>query len=321
MQIAFDGVSKSFGSGTRRVVAVNDVSFDADGGTVFGILGPNGAGKTTMIRMLLDVFRPDTGRISTDGVENGNRSLSFRQRVAYLPEERGLYQKRKIADVIHYIGALRGMEREQIRTRMMPLLERFDLVDSIKKKVSTLSKGMSQKLQIILSVIHDPDMLIFDEPFSGLDPVNVRLVRELVREHRDRGKLVCLSTHMMAEVEALCDRVMMIDHGRRVLYGALDEVRRANTDFQASVNKGCDPSGLPCVVRVVNDVDMNHVYLKDGATLNDLMRELAAAKRPVQRLVEGMRPIEDIFISVAGSAAERDETPPTTPMDAAEQTL
>jgi len=303
MQIAFDSVTKAFGRAARRVVAVDDVSFEAGGGAVFGILGPNGAGKTTMLRMLLDVLRPDAGSIRIDGAADVNRSLAFRRRVAYLPEERGLYQKRKIADVIHYIGALRGLDREETDRRITPLLERFDLVDSLKKKVSTLSKGMSQKLQIILSVIHDPDVLIFDEPFSGLDPINVRLVRELVREHRDRGRLVCLSTHMMAEVQALCDRVMMINRGRRVLYGPLDEIRRAHTDYQVSLDLEAQPEGLPCVARVESDRDMKNVYLKDGAGINDLMREMAAAKRPVRRMVEGMRPIEDIFVSLVATDA------------------
>jgi len=268
------------------------------------VLGPNGAGKTTIIRMLLDVFRPDAGEILVDGEINGNRDSGFRRRVAYLPEERGLYQKRRLNDVIEYIGALRGLTRVETRERAAPLLKRFDLADYAKKKVATLSKGMSQKLQILLSVLHDPDVLIFDEPFSGLDPVNVRLVRQLVLEHRDRGKLVCLCTHMMAEVEALCDRVMMMHRGARVLYGPLDEIRRAHTDYQVRVDEASQPEGLACVARVENVDKSKNVYLKEGKAIEDFMREMANAGRSVRHLSEGLRSIEDVFVSVVGRPAD-----------------
>lgn len=299
-RIEFNHVFKAFGGGATRIQAVDGVSFAAEGGEVLGVLGPNGAGKTTIIRMLLDVFRPDAGEIRVDGRLNGNRDDGFRRRVAYLPEERGLYQKRKLNDVIEYIGALRGMTREETRERAAPLIKRFDLVDYAKKKVVTLSKGMSQKLQILLSVLHDPDVLIFDEPFSGLDPVNVRLVRQLVLEHRDRGKLVCLCTHMMAEVEALCDRVIMMHRGARVLYGPLDDIRRAHTDYQVSVDCEAQPEGLACVARVEKSDKRKHVFLKEGKSISDFMREMATAGRSVRKLSEGLRSIEDVFVSVVG---------------------
>lgn len=299
-RIEFQNVFKAFGSGAGRVQAVDDVSFSAEGGEVLGVLGPNGAGKTTIIRMLLDVFRPDSGEILVEGRRDGNRDNEFRRRVAYLPEERGLYQKRKIKDIIEYIGALRGLSKSETRERAAPLLERFDLAAQSKKKVATLSKGMSQKLQILLSVLHDPDLLIFDEPFSGLDPVNVRLVRQLVQEHRDRGKLVCLCTHMMAEVEALCDRVMMMNRGSRVLYGELHDIRRSHTDYQVSVDDESQPEGLACVERVEHRGRSKNVYLKDGKTIADFMREMAAAGRSVRQLSEGLRSIEDVFVSVVG---------------------
>ncbi|HPF40920.1 MAG TPA: ATP-binding cassette domain-containing protein [Phycisphaerae bacterium] len=301
-RIEFQGVSKSFGGGASRIDAVRDVSFEATGGETLGILGPNGAGKTTIIRMLLDVFRPDAGEIRVDGGLNGNRLDTFRRRVAYLPEERGLYQKRKISDVIEYTGALRGLSRAETRDRATPLLERFELAAYARKKVATLSKGMSQKLQILLSVLHDPDVLIFDEPFSGLDPVNVRLVRRLVLEHRERGKLVCLCTHMMSEVQALCDRVMMMHRGSRVLYGPLQEIRRAHTDYQVTVDIDAAPEGLACVDRVERVENSKNVYLKEGRTLSDFLREMAMAGRTMRHMSEGLRSIEDVFVSVAGAS-------------------
>ncbi|MCB9852561.1 MAG: ATP-binding cassette domain-containing protein [Phycisphaerales bacterium] len=299
-RIEFQNVFKAFGGGGTRIQAVDGVSFAAAGGEVLGVLGPNGAGKTTIIRMLLDVFRPDAGEILVEGERDGNRRDEFRRRVAYLPEERGLYQKRKIKDVIEYTGALRGLSRAETRERAAPLLERFDLAAYAKKKVATLSKGMSQKLQILLSVLHDPDLLIFDEPFSGLDPVNVRLVRQLVQEHRDRGKLVCLCTHMMAEVQALCDRVMMMHRGARVLYGPLDEIRRAHTDYQVTVDIDAAPEGLPSVDHVACVEKSKNVYLKDGKTIADFMRDMSAAGRSVRFMSEGLRSIEDVFVSVVG---------------------
>lgn len=299
-RIEFQNVFKAFGGRANRVQAVDGVSFAADGGEVLGVLGPNGAGKTTIIRMLLDVFRPDAGEILVEGERFGNRKDAFRRRVAYLPEERGLYQKRKIRDVIEYMGALRGLTKTETFDRAAPLLERFDLASQTKKKVATLSKGMSQKLQILLSVLHDPDLLIFDEPFSGLDPVNVRLVRQLVQEHRDRGKLVCLCTHMMAEVQALCDRVMMMHRGSRVLYGALDDICRSHTDYQVTVDADAECEGLACVARVETVGGSKNVYLKNGRTMADFMREMSASGRPVRRMSEGLRSIEDVFVSVVG---------------------
>ncbi|MEM6926952.1 MAG: ATP-binding cassette domain-containing protein, partial [Myxococcota bacterium] len=170
MHIELNGVSKTFGQGSREHRAVRDMSFEARSGEVVGVLGPNGAGKTTMIRMLLDILRPDEGEIRIDGVAAGNRGPAFRSRTGYLPEERGLYQRRKVRDVLWYLGALKGLTRTEALDRGEALLARLELEGWTNKRVNELSKGMGQKVQIACSILHDPDLVVLDEPFSGLDP-------------------------------------------------------------------------------------------------------------------------------------------------------
>jgi len=280
MRIAFRNVSKSFGSRASRQHAVVASSWEAGGGEVFGLLGPNGAGKTTMIRMLLDIFRADEGDILVGDSRDGNRSPEFKRRVGYLPEERGLYRKRKVMDVLIYLAALKGQPRADARHRAQVLLERFGLSAYGGKKVATLSKGMAQKLQIVSCILHDPDLVVLDEPFSGLDPVNTRLIRELVLELKRAGKLVILSTHMMGEVEALCDRILLIHRGRQVLYGELHAIRKSHTDYQVVVDPAAAPEGLACVEKVVTMPDEKRVYLRSGKQVTDLMLEMGRSVRP-----------------------------------------
>jgi ABC-2 type transport system ATP-binding protein len=298
MRVEFDQVTKSFGAGRRRTVAVNDVSCRAAGGEVFGLLGPNGAGKTTMIRMMLDIYRPDAGQILIDGDPGGARRLEFKRRVGYLPEERGLYKKRKVLEVLIYFAALKGIKRSDAKRRALDTLERFELADCARKRIEDLSKGMSQKVQIASCVLHDPDMVILDEPFSGLDPVNVRLVRQLILELKGRGKLVFLSTHMMAEVEALCDRIFMIHQGRRVLYGGLEEIKRSYSDHEILLDGEVDAGSLQSVEGVRRTAAGMLVRLRAGLGLHDLLAELAAQRQPVRRVIEASLPIEDIFVSL-----------------------
>ncbi|MBN2562533.1 MAG: ATP-binding cassette domain-containing protein [Phycisphaerae bacterium] len=298
MQIEFQQVSKTFGGGAGRTRAVDQASWEAHGGEVFGLLGPNGAGKTTIIRMMLDIFRPDEGAILVNGTPNGNRSQDFKNRVGYLPEERGLYKKRKVMDVLAYLAALKGVSKAEAHKSAGVLLERFGLAEYANKKIKTLSKGMSQKLQTVSCVLHDPDLVVFDEPFSGLDPVNVRLVRDLVLDLKRAGKLVFLSTHMMAEVEAVCDRIIMIDRGRQILCGELGEIKKAHTDYDIVVDAQAQPDGLDCVAKVVIVGSRKRVWLRDGKTMNDLMLEMGRAGKSVKHLEEGAQPLEDIFVAL-----------------------
>lgn len=212
-------VRKTFGS----KVAVADVSFEVNRGEVFGLLGPNGAGKTTTIRMLLDVFKPDSGTIEILG---GQLTLARRDRIGYMPEERGLYPHMKVLNCLVYLGTLKGLTRKIAKQRAIEYLERLELADQHKTKIETLSRGMTQKVQVIAAILHRPDLLIIDEPFANLDPVNAQLVREIILELRNDGKSIIMTSHQLSLVEALCDRIALIHDGRVVLQGTVAEVRR-----------------------------------------------------------------------------------------------
>lgn len=212
-------VRKRFG----QTEAVTGVSFDVLPGEVFGLLGPNGAGKTTTIRMILDIFKPDSGTIEVLG---GSMTQARKDRTGYMPEERGLYPHMRVLDCLVYLGKLKGMSGKAARRRAEAFLERLELADQHRQKIETLSRGMTQKVQVIAAVLHQPDLLIIDEPFANLDPVNAQLVREIILELRDQGKAVIMTSHQLGLVEALCDRIALIHHGRVVLQGPVAEVRR-----------------------------------------------------------------------------------------------
>lgn len=212
-------VRKTFGA----KVAVADVNFEVNRGEVFGLLGPNGAGKTTTIRMLLDVFKPDSGTIEILG---GQLTLTRRDRIGYMPEERGLYPHMKVLNCLIYLGTLKGLSRKIAKQRAIEYLERLELADQHKTKIEALSRGMTQKVQVIAAILHQPDLLIIDEPFANLDPLNAQLVREIILELRNDGKSIIMTSHQLSLVEALCDRIALIHNGRVVLQGTVADVRR-----------------------------------------------------------------------------------------------
>jgi ABC-2 type transport system ATP-binding protein len=214
-------VAKSFGE-TQAVV---DVSFDVERGEIFGLLGPNGAGKTTTIRLMLDIFKPERGAVS---ILDGPMTEEKKERIGYMPEERSLYQDAPLERCLLYLASLKGLPSGEARQRLGALLERFDLAAHKSKCVKELSKGMQQKAQIINTIIHRPELVIIDEPFTALDPINTQLVKDLMHELRQQGATILMSTHQMHQVEELCDRILLIDEGEDVLYGNLDEIRRRN---------------------------------------------------------------------------------------------
>jgi ABC-2 type transport system ATP-binding protein len=218
--LSVDTVTKRFGD----VDAVHDVSFEARAREILGFLGPNGAGKTTTLRMIMGILRPDAGTIRF-GAEKAQRVP--KARIGYLPEERGLYDDARVLDMLLYLGGLKGIPREEAQRRAEGWLDRLDLADWSRRKVGKLSKGMQQKVQFIATVLHDPELVVFDEPFSGLDPVFQDLFAEIIREQRDEGVAVLLSSHQMNRVEALCDRIVLIHKGREVLRGRLEEIKEA----------------------------------------------------------------------------------------------
>ena len=226
-------VSKAF----AQVQAVAAVSLDVHAGEVFGLLGPNGAGKTTLIRMILDIYRPDSGAVSVFGHHLRREDLDS---IGYLPEERGLYRRRKVIQILSYLGRLKGLTARGAVSAAEGWLERLDIPQYRDSRLETLSKGNQQKIQLIGTLIASPRLLVWDEPFSGLDPVNVARVRDLIRERRKAGATVILSTHLMDQAEALCDRVALVDHGRRVLYGTVDAVRDAHGGAEIDLETDAD---------------------------------------------------------------------------------
>ena len=273
--------------------AVDVLSFEVYEGEIFGLLGPNGAGKTTAIRTVMDIFRPDEGTVQVLGQPPG----MTRERIGYLPEERGLYRDLKVLDVLVYLAELKGIPRPVARPRALAWLERVELADWADHKVKDLSRGMRQKLQLVASLVHDPELLILDEPFLGLDPVNVELVRGLIRESQEQGKTVVLSTHQMNMVEALCDRILLINHGRAVLYGPLDEIKRRHAPHAVRLRTPTALDVLPGVVRMEQRDDTFTLTL-EGITPQELLRTLVERNIPVEAFEVATVPLEEIFIAV-----------------------
>ncbi|MBA7626713.1 Vitamin B12 import ATP-binding protein BtuD [subsurface metagenome] len=216
--VELNNVCKSYNDN----LVVNDVSFTVARGEIFGLIGPNGAGKTTTIRMMMDIVKPDSGEINIlrESLNDVTKNM-----VGYLPEERGLYKKIAVLQSLVYLASLKGMGTGLARSKAEELLKRVDMLPHKEKKIEELSRGMGQIIQFLVTIIHDPQLLVLDEPFAGLDPVNTNLLKEIILELRSQGKAVILSTHMMNEVEALCDRILMINAGCSVLYGELAEIK------------------------------------------------------------------------------------------------
>jgi ABC-2 type transport system ATP-binding protein len=290
--------------GTTEVV--HDLSFEIHSGEVLGFLGPNGAGKTTTMRMILDIIRPDSGRIEVFG---GPPGLAQQHRVGYLPEERGLYRDVTVVDTLAYFGALKGLPAAEARRRAERLLREVGLGDALTKKAVELSRGMHQKAQVMATVLHEPDLLIVDEPFQGLDPVNAQMLREVVLGERRRGAAVVMSTHDMNDAQTLCDRILLIDKGKRLLYGSVTDVQGAFSSGAVEVQgEGlpADPATLGSVSDIVPHDGTVRFLLREGAAAADLFRELASAGADVQRFEVATPTLNEIFIrAVAGDERAR----------------
>jgi ABC-2 type transport system ATP-binding protein len=274
-------------------IASDDVSFEVRPGEVFGLLGPNGAGKSTLIRMLMNIIVPDGGEILLDG-----RPLTpqDRDRIGYLPEERGLYRKEKVLDVLIYFGMLKGMARSLARERSLAWLERIALKEMADRRVDQMSKGQQQKVQIAGALLHDPSIIVVDEPFTGLDPINTVLVREILLERRRAGAIVVLSTHQMLLVEALCDRVAMIHRGRLVLYGELEEIRRREREVSVLVGAEEALPPLSLVARAEAQGPRTRLFLQPGVPPRDLMALLLRQGVTLTHFEVVRTPVEEIFV-------------------------
>ncbi len=276
------------------VVAVDNLSVRIEQGEIFGLLGPNGAGKTTTIRMIMDILKPDSGSVRVLGQPPG----AAKQRVGYLPEERGLYRTLRVGECLTYLGQLKGMTKADAQRRATQLLERVELGGWIKNKVEELSRGMQQKVQLIASVIHDPALVILDEPFQGLDPVNVEMVRGLIRELRDQGKTIVLSAHEMSLVEMLCERIALINHGRVVLNGNLAEIKQQFAPNALEISPPAALDGWPGVSQVSVFGDRQRVTLDAATQPRDLLRQLIERGLPVDRFERATATLDEIFVTV-----------------------
>jgi ABC-2 type transport system ATP-binding protein len=290
-------------------LAVDRASFEVDGGEVFGLLGPNGAGKSTLIRMAMDILRPDSGRILVNGRPSTDAD---HDRVGYLPEERGLYRKQKVIDVLDYFGRLKGMKGGDVKAKALAALERVGLAEWARKRVDALSKGMQQKVQIVGTLLHDPEVVILDEPFAGLDPVNARMVKEIILALKGKGRLIVLSTHQMDQVEELCDRIVMIDRGRRVLYGTVREIKkRYSEELQRTTGRGNvvvvdgegDFAALPGVLSAAAAGGATKLTLAPELRPERFLERALAAGMTIARFESSPTPLEEIFVHVVTTNA------------------
>ena len=296
--VTISHVAKSFG----QVHAVEDVSFEVYAGEIFGLLGPNGAGKTTTIRMMLDIFKPERGEVSVLG---GAIDEAKKNRIGYLPEERGLYKDLKLEATLIFLATLKGISEASARKKVVDWLKRLDLYDHRQKKVQELSKGMQQKAQVIATLLHDPDLIVVDEPFAGLDPVNTRLIEDIIREQQQTGKTIVMSTHQMYQVEALCSRIALINKGRTVLYGEVDQIKHNFAGNAIAVKGQGDFTNVPGVLETRHTNGDWHMALAAGTNPQDVFRALAAREGlKIERFEIAEPSLDDIFISVVQGRPE-----------------
>lgn len=301
-----EGISKRFGAFT----ALDSITMDVPPGQVFGLLGPNGAGKTTLIRIITRITGPDEGRVLLDGHEMGPDDVA---RMGYLPEERGLYKKMKVGEQSLYLAQLKGMKRADAQKRLKAWFERWDMGGWWNKKVEELSKGMAQKVQFITTVLHEPKLLILDEPFSGFDPINAELIRSEIQRLRDTGVTVMLSTHSMPSVEELCDHIGLIDKARLMLHGNVREIRRQYSNdtyrFEFKGNRVALANALSFTGELI-DAQENGEYsharvrLSPGVKLNDVLRQLIPSVE-IHGVQEEVPRMHDIFIKVVSEHEPR----------------
>jgi ABC-2 type transport system ATP-binding protein len=288
-----------------EVRAVDSLSFEVRPGEIFGLLGPNGAGKTTTIRMSLDIIKPSAGEIRVLG---GEMTEEKKSRIGYLPEERGLYDDMTVLDTLVFLGQLKGLSRAKARERAESYLREVELWEARERKIEALSQGMNQKAQFVAGTMHEPDLLIIDEPFSGLDPVNTRLIKSLLLRMRDQGTAIIMSTHQMQRVEEMCERILLIDRGQRVLYGPLDEIRRQFAAHAVEVDLRGEVDDVPGVTRVSRENGSYRMTLGEGVEPEELLQRLVNMPGvTVERFERVQRSLDDIFVEVVGREVEAGE--------------
>ena len=303
--VSLTSVTKRYGAFT----AVDDLSFNVKKGEIYGFLGPNGAGKTSTLRMMLDIISPSEGRIEILGSKS---AVDVRRRIGYLPEERGLYRKMKAAESIAYFAQLRGLPRNDANAKAHELLAQFGLEDFARSKNEALSKGMAQKVQLLATIAHDPELLILDEPFSGLDPINQQTLEDLIRSQRDAGRTIIFSTHVMQHAERLCDRFLIIAHGKKRFEGTLPQARKefAQLLHVRTTTSAAQLSALGGVadIRVEYTAENESTFeieLAEGVTAQNFLKRAVGAGVEISRFEQAGATLHDIFVELAGDNVEQ----------------
>jgi ABC-2 type transport system ATP-binding protein len=291
MEVSVEKITKEF----QDKEVIRELSMKLKPGKIVGLLGPNGAGKTTTLRMVLNILQPDSGRILFD---DHRMNKKIRNKIGYLPEERGLYQKYSVIDVLRYFGRLKGLSARKSQVEAVRLLDRFQMIEYLEEPIGHLSKGTQQRLQFLVCFIHNPDFLILDEPFWGLDPINQEVLRNRMKDLKDEGKTILLSTHQLIEAETLCDYFILIDGGETVLKGTLDEIRKNFHLNIIAVEAHQNPSVLQDIPRV-NKVEIKdsvaHLYVDENAPIKAIMQDIV--KRVDLSKMEFYKPsLNDIFL-------------------------
>ena len=290
--IALRGVSKSFGS----THAVRDLDLDVPRGSLCGFLGPNGAGKTTTIRMIMSIIYPDSGSIEV----LGGSALRSKDQIGYLPEERGLYRKMRVGEFLEYMARLKGVRRRDLSSYIQERLTQLELPDVYRKKCEELSKGMQQKVQFLTAILHDPELLILDEPFTGLDPVNTELLNRLIRNLHDQGRTIIFSTHILHQAEQICDRIFLINHGVKLLDATLEEIRERfdpRTILAEPLDGRPDLRHVEGVreVRPVADSSALELEVEDGADPQRIMQAVLLA-HPMRSIKLRRLSLSEVFV-------------------------
>ncbi len=293
-------LSKTFGN----VKAVDNVSFSVPEGSVFGLIGRNGAGKTTTIRMLMNIYLPDSGDIVLRGTKIGQE---FKEKVGYLPEERGLYKKMSVIDTLLFFAELKGKTGAEVQKKADYYLKKFELTDRKTSKIEDLSKGNQQKIQFIATILHDPEFLILDEPFSGLDPINTDLLKQIILDMKKEGKVIIFSTHLMEFAEKMCDHIAMIDRGKIILSGELKTIKTNYGKRNVSLNYNGNISflnGHPIIESIEDFGNTTGIKVKNDSDVQTLLKLLVQNNITVNKFIADEISLHEIFVSLAGRENE-----------------
>ncbi|MGK9475691.1 ABC transporter ATP-binding protein [Melioribacter sp. OK-6-Me] len=288
-----------------KIVAVDGASFEVPDGSIFGLIGRNGAGKTTTIRMMMGIYLPDEGEVILKGVKVGRE---FKSKVGYLPEERGLYKKMRVLETLHYFAELKGKTGKEVHKQAIEYLKKFELYDRRMSKIEDLSKGNQQKIQFITTILHDPEFIILDEPFSGLDPINTNILKEIILEMKRRGKVIILSTHLIDYAEKMCDHVAIIDKGKIVLKGSLEELKSKYANRNVSLVYNGDISFLKKHNEIVEKIEdfgnSTGIRVHKESQIQDLLKLLIDNGVEIKKFNANDISLHEIFVETVGNEVD-----------------